>query len=125
MNKTYLTVAQIFAIISGVALCFAFILIFPLVLGILNFKAASVMNQAKNGEATKEQVRNWSIYLIFTSLIGGIFGLIAAESKEEGQVSIEGTSLEQKLKDLDSLYDRGLISKEEYELRRKKILESV
>ncbi len=125
MNKTYLTVAQIFAIISGVALCFGFILVIPLILGILNFKAASVMSRAKDGTATNEEVRNWSIYLIFTSLIGGIFGLIAAESKGEGQVLVEGTSLEQKLKDLDSLFDRGLISKEEYEIRRKKILESM
>lgn len=124
MNKTFLTVAQVFAIISGVFLIFPLgILVLPLVLAFFNFKAASVFDKAKRGEATKEQVTNYSIYLIFTSLIGGIFGLIAA-SESTSSISAP-SSVEQKLKELDGLFDRGLISKEEYEVRRKAIIDSI
>src|SRR5690554_3421961 len=125
MNKTLLTVAQVFAIISGVFLIFPLgILIFPLILAYFNFKAASIFDKAKRGEATKEQVTNYSIYLIFTSLIGGVLGLIAASDSGSG-ASNTINSVEQKLKELDSLFDKGLISREEYETRRRVILDSI
>lgn len=124
MNKTLLTVAQVFAIISGIFMIFPMgLLIFPLVLAYFNFKAASIMDKAKRGEATKEQVTNYSIYLIFTSMIGGVCGLIAASSTESGVSS--SSTVEQKLKELDDLYDRGVISKEEYEARRALIIASL
>jgi len=124
MNKTLLTVAQVFAIISGIFFIFPFgMFIFPLILAFFNFKAASVFDKAKRGEATKEQVTNYSIYLIFTSLVGGICGLVAA-SGTNGDVPVVG-SLEQRLKDLDNLFDRGIISREEYEARRKVIIDSI
>jgi len=124
MNKTLLTVAQVFAIISGIFMIFPMgLLIFPLVLAYFNFKAASVMDKAKRGEATKEQVTNYSIYLIFTSMIGGICGLLAASSSESSAGS--SSSIEQKLKELDDLYDRGVISKDEYEARRGVIISSL
>ncbi|MFA7417336.1 MAG: SHOCT domain-containing protein [Acholeplasma sp.] len=124
MNKTLLTVAQVFAIISGIFFIFPLgMFIFPLILAFFNFKAASVFDKAKRGEATKEQVTNYSIYLIFTSLVGGICGLVAASSTN-GDVPVVG-SLEQRLKDLDNLFDRGIISREEYEARRKVIIDSI
>ena len=123
MNKTLLTVAQVFAIINGIMMILLGILIFPLVLAYFNFKAASIMDKAKRGEATKEQVTNYSIYLIFTATIAGICGLIAASSNESGVAA--SSSVEQKLKELDDLYDRGIISKEEYEARRGVIIASL
>lgn len=124
MNKTLLTVAQVFAIISGIFFIFPLgMLIFPLILAFFNFKAASVFDKAKRGEATKEQVTNYSIYLVFTSLVGGICGLVAA-SGTDSDVPAVG-SLEQRLKDLDNLFDRGIISREEYEARRKVIIDSI
>ncbi len=124
MNKTLLTVAQVFAIITGIFMIFPLgLLIFPLILAYFNFKAASVMDKAKRGEATKEQVTNYSIYLIFTSTIAGICGLIAASSTQSGVET--SSSVEQKLKELDDLYDRGIISKEEYEARRGVIIASL
>lgn len=124
MNKTLLTVAQVFAIINAILFIFPLgLLIFPLVLAYFNFKAAGIMDKAKRGEATKEQVTNYSIYLIFTSMIGGICGLLAASSSESGAVSSQ--SVEQKLNELDDLYDRGIISKEEYETRRGIIITSL
>jgi len=124
MNKTLLTVAQVFAILNAILFIFPLgLLIFPLVLAYFNFKAASVMDKAKRGEATKEQVTNYSIYLIFTSMIGGICGLIAASSSEPGVST--NSSIEQRLKELDDLYDRGVISKQEYDARRGVIIASL
>ncbi|OED59039.1 SHOCT domain-containing protein [Acholeplasma laidlawii] len=124
MNKTFLTVAQVFAIITGVLFIFpGGLLIFPLVLAYFNFKAASVFDKSKKGEATKEQVTNYSIYLIFTSTIGGIFGLLAGTGVSS--TDTEPVTVEQKLKQLDGLFDRGVISREEYEARRKAILENI
>ncbi|WP_025724406.1 SHOCT domain-containing protein [Acholeplasma granularum] len=123
MNKTLLTVAQVFSIISGALMIFPFgIFILPLILAFFNFKAATIMGKAKEGQATKEQVTNYSIYLIFTSTIAGICGLVAASTQDQ----VSGLqSVEQKLIELDGIYDKGLITKEEYEIRRKKIIESL
>lgn len=119
MNKTYLTVAQVFALISGIAFLLLFMAIITIPLGVLNIVAFNVLGKAKKGIVDKDKVRNWSIYLIFTSLIGGIFGLLAVESDEPSS----STSLEQQLIELNRLYDNNLITKEEYDIRRKKIIE--
>lgn len=126
MNKTMLTIARVFAILSGIIFIFPLgVFIFPLILAYFNFKAASVLDKARRGEATKEQVTNYSIYLIFTtfSCLGGIFGLIATSGASSNAGGLN--SVEDKLKELDNLFDRGVISREEYELRRKNIIESI
>lgn len=125
MNKTYLTVAQVFAIIGGIIYCLMFFLIFPLILAFFNFRAAAIMDKAKNGMASRDQVRSYGIYLLFTTyVIGGIFAIIAAESKVGTDAPLV-QSTEQKLQELESLYEKGMISKEEYEIRRKRIIEAL
>jgi len=126
MNKSLLTVAQVFAVIGGIILIFPLgIFIFPLVLAFFNFKAVGVLERAKTGQETKERVTNYSIYLLFTAhIIGGICGLIAANSTTDGGV-YQDTTPEDKLKSLDNLYDKGLISKEEYENRRRSIIDNI
>jgi Na+-driven multidrug efflux pump len=124
MNKSFLTVAQVFAIIYGVILLFFIWLIIPGILAYFNFKAAGIMDKAKRGEATREQVTNYSIYLIFTTLIGGIFGLLAGSGQGEHN-NVAVLSIEQKLQELDKLFDKGIISKEEYDQRRKRIIDTI
>lgn len=124
MNKTFLSVARIFAIITGIFFIFPLgVLIFPLVLAYFNFKAASIYDKAKRGEATKEQVTKYSIYLIFITRIGGIFGLLATTGVNSEQSN--HSTVEQKLKELEELFDRGVVSKSEYEARRKYIINSI
>ena len=125
-NKSLLTVAQVFAVIGGIFLIFPLgVLIFPLVLAFFNFKAVGVLERAKTGQETKERVTNYSIYLLFTAhIIGGICGLIAANSTTNDGTYQDATPAD-KLKSLDNLYDKGLISKEEYENRRRSIIDNI
>lgn len=63
---------------------------------------------------------------IFVSLIGGIFILVAM-SENEKEETIEKndlTNLEYKLRQLDTLLTKGVLTKEEYDLKRKSIIES-
>jgi len=122
MNKTLLTVAYIFAIITGVAYCLSIV---GIPLGVFNFIAASKINAGKDGEESRETVRNWSIYLIFTTAIGGICGLIAATSDEDKKPTTIDETLEGRLGRLNKLYDDGVITKEEYGAQRKAIIEDV
>jgi|SRR5690606_17394834 len=120
MNKGLLTAASVIAIISGVFICL-FIITIPL--GILNFVAAGKIRDYRDGVGSRDSARNWSIYLIFTSFyfLAGIFGLIGLGP--EGATSSEPSSLEARLTSLNKLYDDGIITKEEYEERRKRIIE--
>lgn len=120
MNKGLLTASSVIAIISGVFFC---IFIFTIPIGILNFVAAGKIRDYRDGIGNRDSARNWSIYLIFTSFyfLAGIFGLIGLGP--EGSTSSEPSSLEARLTKLNKLYDDGIITKEEYEERRKQIIE--
>lgn len=121
MNKGLLTAASIIAIISGVFICL-FIITIPL--GILNFIAAGKIREYRDGVGNRDSARNWSIYLLFTSFyfLAGIFGLIGM-GPEGANTTSNPSSLEARLVQLNKLYDEGIINKEEYEERRKRIIE--
>lgn len=112
--------SRIFAIVSGIILCIS---IFGIPFGILNFIAAKKLADVESGVLEPSAARGWSIYLIFTTTIGGVLALIGLSDLERNDNS--GVSLERKLNELESLYDRGLISRDEYDRRRKYIIESV
>lgn len=118
MNKTLLTVGQVFAIVSGIFLLFG---IFSIPFAILNFVAVAKITAVKEGKADKETLKGWGIYLIFTSVAGGICTLLGIYIEDNNFKS--DMTMEQKLKETESLYDRGIINREEYEERRRQILE--
>lgn len=96
-----------------------------LVFAVLNVIAAIRINAARQGNASRKEALGWSIYLLFgAGLIGGIFGIMGANAKnsEVSTASNASNSLEVDLKALDSLYNKGLISQEEYQDRRSKLL---
>ena len=61
MNKTLLLIARILSLITGIIWCFTIIFI-PI--GILNIIASNKFSEAEKGNADRETVRNWSIYLL-------------------------------------------------------------
>lgn len=128
MNKSLLLVARILSLISGIVYCISIVLI-PL--GVLNIIASNKFAQAEKDEVSRETVRNWSIYLIFTDLISGILGLVASESNKDENVFDNDSSakmsstVEQRLNKLSRLYESGAISREEYEARRREIIEEI
>lgn len=146
MNKTFLTVSQVFIALNGLAYfiigLFMFIMfnsmatvnelpelnVLSIVLVVLFALYVVVfirMGQAKNNPYMKTEVMVWSILLIATSnMLAGIFGLVGALSQSNDSQSKGEESLEKRLKDLDNLFDRGLITLDEYHERRKRIIET-
>lgn len=127
MNKSLLLVARILSLITGILYCISII---GIPLGVLNIIASNKFAQAEKDEVSRETVRNWSIYLIFTDMISGILGLVASESNKEDNVFENETfktssTVEQRLNKLSSLYESGAISREEYEARRREIINEI
>ena len=71
-------------------------------------------------------IRNYilvGILGIFTGLfIGGIFILLGNEKKKETILPKKVNSLESKLIEIQKLHEKGILSKEEYEEKRKDII---
>ena len=137
MNKSFLMVAQVFAIIAAAISGIAGIRLlslgdygagfFFIILATVDEIAAVRLNKARNDQASSSEVLGWSIYLLFfAGLIGGIFGILgsqgAGNEKSGSSSSYRFGSLEQRLKELDALYEKGLITQEEYLERRRKII---
>lgn len=144
MNKTLLTISQVFVAIAAVvigiyALIFMFVLgqfesgvtfnIVGLVMFIIvgfNIFVFIRIGQAKDNPYMKTEIIVYSVILLITSnILGGVFALLGVLIENTGQDQTDSSSLEKKLKDLDNLFDKGLITLDEYHERRKKIIESV
>lgn len=129
MNKTLLLIARILSLITGIIWCLTIIFI-PI--GILNIIASNKFSEAEKGNADRETVRNWSIYLLFTDTISGVLGIIASTSNEDNVIDVTSTSttskktpLEERLNNLTKLYESGAISRDEYDKRRREIIEEI
>lgn len=66
-------------------------------------------------------MQGWAIYLIFTTVIGGIFALLGIN---DATIAIQSNkvSVEDQLRELKKLFDDGLITEQEHEERREKII---
>ncbi|OED59040.1 SHOCT domain-containing protein [Acholeplasma laidlawii] len=143
MNKTLLTISQVFVAIGATvigiyALIFMFVLgqlesdvtfnIVGLVMFIIvgfNIFVFIRIGQAKDNPYMKTEIIIYSIILLLTSnILGGVFALLGVLLENNGQTQSESSSLEKRLKDLDNLFDKGLITLDEYHERRKKIIET-
>ncbi|WIF88168.1 SHOCT domain-containing protein [Acholeplasma laidlawii] len=143
MNKTLLTISQVFVAIGAVvigiyALIFMFVLgqlesdvtfnIVGLVMLIIvgfNIFVFIRIGQAKDNPYMKTEIIVYSVILLITSnILGGIFALLGVLIENTGQDQSNSSSLEKRLKDLDNLFDKGLITLDEYHERRKKIIET-
>lgn len=117
MRNDLLKIARVLTIIFGI------LLIFTIIIPILNFMAASKIKRVEDGYDNPDSLLGWAIYLIvFGFVITGILVLIAIYA-DDLKIT-RGSSIEDKLNSLNKLYDNGLISKEEYDERRKKIIDS-
>lgn len=143
MNKTLLTISQVFVAIGATvigiyALIFMFVFgqlesdvtfnIVGLVMFIIvgfNIFVFIRIGQAKDNPYMKTEIIIYSIILLLTSnILGGVFALLGVLLENNGQTQSESSSLEKRLKDLDNLFDKGLITLDEYHERRKKIIET-
>lgn len=143
MNKTFLLVAQIFAILGAIGYGFIGLIYFSVfsyysvantllvpiliyvAIGVLDIVAAVMLNKARNNQASSNVALGWSIFLLIgAGLIGGIFGILGAQGVGGESTTVQPTvnSLEAKLEEIDRLYNRGLLTRDEYLVRRKKII---
>ena len=102
-----------------------FYLIVPLIIGILTIKR---INNAK----TTDELRGWGIAsILLVSVLGGIFVLCIKDEElvlSSNQVDNAPNKIEfssDRLNELKSLLDDGIIDKETYEEKRKKYLEDL
>ncbi len=117
--------AKVFLIIGMV---FSFYLIFPIVLGVIAYKKL-------DEGASKEDIQLWGILsMFFVSPIGGLFMLLLKpEDLIENDIGVsKGTVRKvknigpaERLIELKSLYDEGVIDKATYEEKRDKISEEL
>lgn len=146
MNKKFILVAKIFAIIGAVSsglqillsfltsgstvyyhnyltITFSFIVYAAML--ILSVIAAIRLDLAKDDKISKDEVLGWSIYLLFGGLvIGGIFGILGFMNigSDLTSSSTKTGSLEEKLIELDRLYTSGILTREEYLEKRKRVI---
>jgi membrane-bound ClpP family serine protease len=150
MNKTLLTVSQVFIAIPGVIIVLYALLVFGgfgiflntntpgsyglfasiglilLIIGAFYIAAFIRIGQAKTNPSMKNEVIVWSIILLVTSnIIAGVCGLLGALADQPETSTTTESSLEQRLKELDNLFDNGLITLDEYQERRRRIIETL
>jgi|SRR5690606_34243658 len=127
MHKGLLTTAQVFAAITAIYIPIQFESFFILgfLISALNIISIVVIEYGKKNEVSKKVVIGWGIYLIFGGLfISGILTLIGTKDYEQtNKPSI--SKVESKLNEIDDLLAKGIITKEEYDSRRKNILERI
>lgn len=113
-------------IMTGLAISAAFIILPLTIFTFIGGKKFSNYANLSDEELILKRgsIIAWSIFFILTNLFSGIFGFIALSSFSSNSSNVT-SSLESKLKELQRLYDNGLISSEEYHQRRKIIIEKV
>ena len=135
-DKVLLKVAGVVAFVLGIILCVTIIGAIVGVPSIIGGKKLMDLSNSSDSEilANKDTILIWSIVLLFLCTISGILALIfyiqmeqIVSANKEAKVSKEENNssdkeIEKRLENLKSLYDEKLITKEEYDAKRKKIL---
>ena len=130
MNRTLLKVAGIISIIVGILCCLTIIGVIigiPLIIGGIKFNDYSKMND-EDIEKNKDSILVWAIVFMFINQISGILALIAYLLYEAGNTSyVKSYKQNNKYDELErikKLYDEKVLTKEEYEKEKTRILNS-
>lgn len=127
-NKVLLTIGGVFAIFCGACYCITIIGIIlgvPLIIGGLAFLKYAKMD---NDELLqyKGSILGWSIFFLIFTFISGILGLIFYLDNSNlgtNQNTTKTSNFSNQIKELDKLRQDGLISDEDYETKKKQILD--
>jgi membrane-bound ClpP family serine protease len=130
MEKVLLKVSGIIAIILGILYCFTIIGILwgiPLIIG--GSTMIGYSNQSnKEIIEKKNSILCWSIFFLFFTVIGGILGLMFYFTMDDDKKIFNFNSNNKndyidEIRKLDELRKNGIITEEEYEAKKKKILD--
>lgn len=126
-DKILLKAAGIIGIIFGILSCLTIIGLLwgiPMIIGGYKFNEYSNMNDNEIINY-KNSIFGWSIFFIIFSLIPGILGLIYYLGITNDGVSFTKKYHMGELEKLKKLYDDRAITKEEYEAKKKEILDKI
>ncbi|MBQ6284884.1 MAG: hypothetical protein IJK67_01040 [Bacilli bacterium] len=130
MNRTLLKVAGIISIIIGVICSLTIIGLIvgiPLIIGGVKFNDYSNMSDEEI-EKNKDSILIWTIVFLFINQISGVIALIAYLLYEANNTSyVKSYKQNNKYTELErikKLYDDKVLTKEEYEKEKERILNS-
>ena len=130
MEKTLVKIAGIVAIVLGVIMCITIvgaIVGVPLIIGGCKFNDYSKMDDSEFA-SNKDSILIWSIVFLFLSIPSGVLGLIAYFLFEAKKSDYFGNYKSNKkydeLERIKKLYDDKVLTKEEYESEKSRILNS-
>lgn len=127
-DKALLKAAGIIGIVFGVLSCLTIIgLIFGIPMIIGGFKLNSYSDLSDDEIINyKNSILGWSIFFVIFSLIAGILGLIYYFGiSNDTKYSDNSSDYMDELEKLKKLYDDKVITKEEFESKKKKILDKI
>ncbi len=125
MEKNFLKIAGIIAMIIGIFYC---VTIIGAIVGVFLIAGGSAMMgysklSDEELEGKKNSILGWSIFFLFFTVIGGVLGLIGYVTIGKNIVIGSKEGYIDELKRLKGLKDQGVITEKEYEAKKKKILD--
>lgn len=130
MNRTLLYVAGVVSIIVGILCCLTIVGIIigvPIIIGGNKFINYSKMNDEEI-EANKDNILIWTIVFLFINQLAGVIALIAYILYEVSNTNYVKSRKQygkyDELERIKKLYDDKVLSKEEYESEKARILNS-
>jgi len=124
MEKTLLKISGIIAIVAGIGWCFTIIGILWGVFLIVGGSTVIGYSNLSDEDLRekKSSILGWSIFFLFFTFIGGILGIIFYFTMDKN-IFVSKNDYIDEIKKLDALRKQGIISDEEYEAKKKKILD--
>lgn len=132
MDKSLLKISGIISIVIGFLFCITFfgaIVGIPLIIGGVKFKDYSSLSDEEL-MSHKDSIIIWTIVFLFINQISGILGLVfvvtnnlfnVSQGNETSYTNFDNNKYES-LEKLKKLYDDKVLTKEEYEKEKDKIL---
>ena len=126
MNRTLLKVSGIFAIVIGIICCLTIIgciVGIPMIIGGIKFNQYSKMNDDELSKS-RDSVLVWSIVFLFINQISGVLGIVAFlldEPSIKNSLNISNNKYDE-LEKLKKIYDDKVLTKEEFESEKSRIL---
>ncbi len=124
MEKVLLKISGAIAIVIGIGWCFTIIGLLwgiPLIVGGSTMIGYGNLSDGKIIDK-KGSILGWSIFFLIFTVIGGVVGLLFYFTIDS-KIFTPKRSYIDELRDLEDLRKEGLITKEEFEAKKKKILD--
>jgi uncharacterized membrane protein HdeD (DUF308 family) len=124
MEKSLLKISGIIAVVLGIFYSITIVMAIvgiPLIIGGSRMMGYANLSDSELRDK-KDSILGWSIFFFFFTVIGGVLGLVFYLTMDNGAFSKKSDYMDE-IRKLDDLRKQGIISNEEYEAKKKKILD--